>query len=77
MPAFPLTPRERLRICTTQLSLDEFSFDVVLANELFNRLAKHFRHRHRFDKIDACYGEGLSFRGIGGDRRNCVGPGSL
>src|SRR5215831_12398950 len=77
MPTFMVPPRQRLRIRAASLALDELSLDVVLGDEVFNHLAQHLGHGHRFDEIGAGFGESLSLGGIGGDRRNRIGPGTL
>src|SRR5437773_12096254 len=52
VPAFIMvTPRERLGIGAAPLALEKLPFDVVLGNEFFNHVTKHFGHRHRFDAI--------------------------
>src|SRR5215831_8594441 len=77
MPTFMVAPRQRLRIRAASLALDELSVDVVLGDEVFNRLAQHLRHGHRFDEIGGGFGESFSLGGIGGDGRHRVGPGAL
>jgi hypothetical protein len=72
-----MTPRQHLGIGTALLSLDEFPVDMVLGDELLNRIENSFGHGYRFDQIGAGFGEGFSLRGIGGHRRKSVRPRAL
>jgi hypothetical protein len=62
-----VTSRKCLRIGATPLAFDELCLDVVLGDEIFNRLTQHLRHWHRFDQVGARFRECLPFRGVSGD----------